>query len=198
MKKINKLVIISMSMLMGACASSHIQLDDKKITQGYGDVIYKSRVNLTNINIYQKVYKMNNGSVLTYEDAIIGTGYKLSYGVNRMVDIIFPGFHTQKIHNKGNLYFLELKGTDKTLYLILNNINKKRYKLVYGYNQENFKELFTTVTNEKETVLQVKSAPVHIRNEAIINPELFIYSKWSEKNIIMDTILTKVGARPYR
>jgi len=187
-----------MSMLMGACASSHIQLDDKKITQGYGDVIYKSRVNLTNINIYQKVYKMNNGSVLTYEDAIIGTGYKLSYGVNRMVDIIFPGFHTQKIHNKGNLYFLELKGTDKTLYLILNNINKKRYKLVYGYNQENFKELFTTVTNEKETVLQVKSAPVHIRNEAIINPELFIYSKWSEKNIIMDTILTKVGARPYR
>ena len=205
MKIINKLIITSITILIGACASPsikqanntlQIQLDDKSIIQGYGNIIYKGRVNLTNINIYQNVYKMNNGLILTYEDAITDTSYKLSYGVNRMVDIIFPGFQRQNIQNKGNLYFIELKSTDKILYLILENMNKKRYKLVYGFDQNSFKKLFTAISTESEVAIQSQLVPAN--NKVIINPKLYIHSKWNEKNIIMDGILTKVGARPYR
>ena len=206
MKTINKLLITSLTLLIGACASPsihkvddytlQIELDDKRTIKGQGRSIYKSRVNLSNINIYQNVYMMQDGLILTYEDAVIGTGYQFSYGVNRMVDIIFPDYNTKSLENKGNFYFVELKNYSETIYLILENINKKRYKLVYGFDKTTFDKLFDTIMNSKEIVIESK---LKTRNTKVIaDPQNYVESGWNQRNIILDGILTKVGGQLYR
>jgi len=206
MNTINKLLITSLTLLMGACASPNIQqvgdytlqiqLDENRTIKGYGEIIYKSRVNLTNINIYQDVYQMQDGLILTYEDAVISTGYQFSYGVNRMVDIIFPDYNTKSLKNKGNFYFIELNNYTETVYLILENMNKKRYQLVYGFDKKTFDELFDTIVNSKEIVIESKLKTKNTKK--IADPQNYVESGWNQRNIILDVILTKVGGSFHR
>ena len=191
---------------MGACASPNIQqvgdytlqiqLDENRTIKGYGEIIHKSRVNLTNINIYQDVYQMQDGLILTYEDAVISTGYQFSYGVNRMVDIIFPDYNTKSLKNKGNFYFIELNNYTETVYLILENMNKKRYQLVYGFDKKTFDELFDTIVNSKEIVIESKLKTKNTKK--IADPQNYVESGWNQRNIILDVILTKVGGSFHR
>ena len=205
MRKINKLIISTLTVLVGACASPsiqqvddytlQIQLDDTRTIKGYGKILYKSRVNLSNINIYQYVYMMEDGLILTYEDAQVGTSYKLSYGVKRMVDIIFPNYNISSIESKGNFYFISLKNYNETIYLILENINKKRYKLVYGFDKNTFNNLFNTIVNDKDIV--IKSKAKHKSNDITVDPKNYIQSGWNQRNITLDVILTKTGGRAH-
>ena len=203
MNIINKTIITSLAILLGACASPkihkvddytlQIEFDDNKAITGYGKIIYKSRVNLTNINIYQNVYKLDSGLILTYEDASISTGYQFNYGVNKMVGIIFNDYNAKIISNKGNFYFIELQNYNETLYLILDNMNKKRYKLVYGFDKDTFYNIYDQVINDVQAL--VNSDTTNKKSIKTKEPQLYINSSWNQRNIILDVILTKIGGR---
>jgi hypothetical protein len=199
-----KLIIASFIALFSACSSPHIQkidnhtlqivLDDKKVIKGYGKVVYENRINLSNINIYQQVYKMDSGIYLTYEDATVATGYKYNFGVSRTVDIVFSDYNSKIINNKGNIYFIELTNYSEKMYLILENINKKRLKLIYGFNKELFIDLYKTLIKDDNIILKsLKPKNKH----SISKPQEYINSSWNQRNIILDGIITKVGGGKY-
>ena len=187
--------------MFSACTTPHIHnnknileitMKDKSVVKGIGELIYQNRVNLVNIDIEQKVYLMNNGSILTYEDAPVSTGYVYSYGMKRTVGIIFPQYNYDLIDTKGNIFFFKLSNQNETEYMILENMNKKRIKFVYGLSEKIFQSIFDTLVNRKKMPDNITS-----KNQKVIKDKtLYIKSKWNSKNIILDTIIKKVGGRP--
>jgi len=185
--------------MFSACATPHIQnnnnilkitMKDKSIVKGTGELIYENRVNLVNIDIEQKVYIMDDGSVLTYEDAPVSTGYVYSYGMKRIVGIIFPQYNYDLIDTKGNIFFFKLYSKTDIQYMILENMNKKRIKFVYGISQNVFQSIFNSLINEQKMPKNTQIINRTIKDDKT----LYIKSKWSSKNIIVDTIITRTGS----
>jgi len=167
-------------------------MNKKSVIKGRGELIYKSRVNLVNINVEQKVYLMDNGTVLTYEDAPLSSGYMYNYGMKRTVGIIFSQYSYDLVSTKANIYFFKLTNKESTLYMILENINKKRVKMVYGLNLKVFEAIEDSLNTEKELVLDKKS----MSNALHEDKSMYIKSNWNTKNIILDNIISKTGGGP--
>ncbi|MEA2072488.1 MAG: hypothetical protein U9O86_02800 [Campylobacterota bacterium] len=194
-----KTILTSLMVLFSACSTPHIknindtlQITSKEqsLISDTGKVLYESRVNLVNINVLQKVYKMSNGSILTYEDASLSTGYIYSYGMSRTVGLIFPQYNTELLDTQANMYFFKLSNEKDTLYMILENMNKKRIKLLYGFTKESFTNISKSIVNNKE--INITSA---INPNKSISYDSYVKSRWNSKNIILDTIITKMGGR---
>jgi len=193
-----KFFFITSILLLSACSMPHIEQDnhklsiimhDKSIIHGVGKLIYENRVNLNNLNIEQQVYLMNNNSVLTYEDARVATSYVYSYGMNKTIGLIFPQYQYDIVETKGNMYFFKLSNKNDVLYMILENINKKRIKMVYGLNQKTFQTIYQMLVNDKK-ILDTSSKD----NQSILEDKsIYVKSRWNSKNIILDTIISKVG-----
>ena len=194
-----KTILTSLMVLFSACSTPHIknindtlQITSKEqsLISDTGKVLYESRVNLVNINVLQKVYKMSNGSILTYEDASLSTGYIYSYGMSRTVGLIFPQYNTELLDTQANMYFFKLSNEKDTLYMILENMNKKRIKLLYGFTKESFTNISKSIVNNKE--INITSA---INLNESTSYDSYVKSRWNSKNIILDTIITKMGGR---
>jgi hypothetical protein len=168
-----------------------IQLDKKVIVSAEGEILYKNRINLANIIIDQKVFLMKSGHVLVYEDATVASSYELNHGINKTVGILFPHYQYKLIDTQANIHFFKLENKSDTLYLILENMNKKRVKMVYGFDTKSFNSIFTLLTGKEFTQTETKE----IINQTSLNknPALYIKSEWSHKNIILDTIIRRVG-----
>ena len=196
--------IILCLFLLGGCSMHHIQtnekdmlaisLNSKNIVKGNGCVIYEKNVRISHINIYQKIFKMNNGTVLTYEDAIVDIGYILNHGMKRIISSIFSSYQYDIIDYKDNIYFVKLHTKNKQLYLIIENLNKKRLKIVYGFSEQMFHYIQFKVIHNKPIVKNNSNSSKSITAAtSITNPAIYISSTWSEKNIILDTLVRKAA-----
>lgn len=195
-----KIVTTALVILLSGCASPHlhntntndlqISFKDQIIIQGKGDIIYENKINLINLQIEQKVFLMKDSSVLSYEDASLASSYEFSYGINRTVGILFPQYKYTAIDFKGNLHFYKLESKEDVEYLILENMNKKRIKMVYGLNKTLFDAIYKKLILEKNIELSETS----ISRESISEDKAsYVKSKWSHKSIILDSIIRKVG-----
>jgi len=74
-----KVILFSLIVaIFSACSLHHIgydeknklsiSLDNKTVVKEYGDIVYKNQINLSQLQIEQKVFVMKNGRVLTYEE----------------------------------------------------------------------------------------------------------------------------------
>ena len=198
--QMNTIVITSLIAVLSACSMPHIENNnntlqitqkDKSSIKGTGKLMYESRVNLVDIDVQQKVYLMDNGSVLTYEDAPVSTGYVYSYGMRRTIGIIFPQYSYDLIDTKANIYFFKLYSKTDTEYLILEHMNKKRIKLVYGLSESVFQSIFDSLVNDKKM-----PNSIDVTSQKILDDKsLYIKSRWNSKNLILDGIITKMGGR---
>jgi len=194
-----KIIIISLLIFFSACSMHHIQYNQKKsmeisldnisVLQTNTKILYENRVNLSTVNIEQSVLQTQQGDILTFEDATVQSGYKFSYGVNRTVGIIFSAYNYDIVDTKGNIYFIILSKKDDRLYLILENMNKKRLKIVYGFKEDDFNKILEKIVHNKKMLIENKS------NKQILKKDkkLYIQSNWNMKNIIIDTIVYKDG-----
>lgn len=190
------IIIISLCILLSACTIPHIEhknntllisMHNKNLIKATGKLIFEHRVNLINLYIDQKVYLMESGSVITYEDATVTSGYQYNHGMKRTVGIIFFNYSYDLLDTKGNLFFFKLTNREDTQYMILENMNKKRVKMVYGLDEYTFNNIFHALSkNEKipKSLEQTKQKLVHDKST-------YIKSNWSNKNIILDTLITK-------
>jgi hypothetical protein len=135
---------------------------------------------------------MQSGQLITYEDALVSSGYKFNYGMGKTIGLIFPEYKYDLLDTKGNLHFFKLINKQDTVYLILENINKKRIKIIYGLNENLFNEIFNRLIHNKVGSLRKSIDP---KKKAIDkNKSVYIKSRWSSKNIILDTIIVKIGS----
>ena len=144
--QMKKSIILSLAMLFSACATPYIEhtqdnllqitMNDKLIIKGEGNPLFKNTIKLLNLTIQQRIFLMDDDTVLTYEDATASMGYRYNYGIQKTVSIIFPQYNYELIDIKGNIHFFTLKTNTNTEYLILENMNKKRIKMIYGLDKK--------------------------------------------------------------
>ena len=187
--------------LFSACSMHHIDYNDnnqlsiifknKIVVHEYGDVIYKNQINLSHIIIKQKVFNMKNGKILTYEEVQTAPQYKFQFGMNRTVGIIFSDYVYDFLDSKGNIHFFILtdKKTKEKVYLLLENINKKSLKLVYGFQKDTFEKLKNLLLTDKAFEKDDKIYATTIK----ANKANYILSSWKINNIILDNIVSKIG-----
>ncbi len=201
----NKIILTSLIALLSSCASPHINVNDYTLSitlennrtiNAYGNKSFERKINLSNINIYQYVYTMDSGPVLTYEDAIVATQYRLNYGIPQIIDIVFTDYNVKSISHKGNIHFFKLTNYHETLYLIVDNMNKKRVKLVYGFDKKTFESLYNAIVNNDRNIVLENFTKK--KRTLAFDPETYINSSWNQKNIILDGILTKVTPSLYK
>ncbi len=173
-----------------------IAFENKRTINAYGSKSFQRQIDLSNIKIYQYVYTMDNGLIITYEDAIVAAKYKLNYGMSKIIDIIFTDYNVKKINYNGNTYFFKLTNYHETLYLIVSNIKYKRLKLIYGFNRKTFESLYNAIINGNDNIILKKLT----KNKRVLvaNPVSYINSSWNQKNITLDRILTKTSPSLYK
>jgi len=190
------ILISSLCILLSACSTPHIEhknntllisVHNKSLIEGQGKLLYENRVNLSNLYIDQKVYLMCNGSVVTYEDASASLGYQYNYGMKRTVGIIFPHYRYDLLDTKGNIFFFKLVNKQETQYMILENMNKKRIKMVYGLDKYTFDTIFNAFVRDAKIANEVEKTKQKLADDK----SSYIKSSWSNKNIILDTIISK-------
>ncbi|MDF1883774.1 hypothetical protein JHD49_07490 [Sulfurimonas sp. SAG-AH-194-C21] len=198
-----KSIILSLVLLFSACATPHIEhtqdnllqitMNDKVIIKGEGDPLYKNTIKLLNLTIQQRVFLMDDNSVLTFEDASAAVGYRYKYGIQKTVRIIFPEYNYELIDVKGNIHFFTLTTKTSTEYLILENINKKRIKMIYGLDRKLFDRLLSLLEEENSSSL---SNYISTQAAKVLKDEsLYVKSTWDMKSSILNNLVTQVGRR---
>lgn len=198
-------LLLSIALLFGACSTAHlihagttnklsITMKDRVIVEGEGDPLFKHIINLVNLRVEQSVFELKDGSILTYEYARAATSYQFTHSMIRTVTIVFPSYNARLVNIKDNLHFFELKAKDKSEieYLILENMNKKGVRMLYGLDTKLFYSIYyggLTKYNEPAINEIVKAVNV---------TEQYIKSKWNHKNIILDLIISKVDTSKIR
>ncbi len=198
-----KSIILSLAMLFSACATPYIEhtqdnllqitMNDKLIIKGEGNPLFKNTIKLLNLTIQQRVFLMDDDTVLTHEDATASMGYRYNYGIQKTVSIIFPQYNYELIDIKGNIHFFTLKTNTNTEYLILENMNKKRIKMIYGLDKKLFEKLLSARSKEEspslEKYISVQSTEAHK------DISLHIKSTWDIKSSILNKLVAQVGRR---
>jgi len=185
---------ILLQLFLTSCSVYHINTDDNIITLKHGNKIllkndiqikYMKKIRLINISIYQYIYELKRDHhLIVVEDAIVSGGYRFRHGIKRTIYSIFPDYAIEHLKVVDNLYFFKLSDRKETLYLIVENFNKKRLKLIYGINKNEFYNILNSIQNNSK-ILNYNT------NNMSSNVQINIKTKWSFKNIILDTIITK-------
>jgi len=165
-----------------------IVLDTTTIVQAPGKLLKENSIDLTHIKVYQSLYKLK-GHIITYEEAVAQNGYKFQYSIPKTVGLVFSNYRYKKIKSIGSFTFFELhnKNSDEVVYLLVENINKKRLKFLYGMTQDNFYTLLQHIQNKKIIVLDTHNNESYNTQEKNTS----IKSSWNFKNIILDTLVEK-------
>jgi hypothetical protein len=202
-----KHIFLPLAILLSGCSTANIvnneqnnsleiKTQDMSIIKSSGSLVYESRVNLSNINIYQRVYKIQNGALITYEDINVASGYIFNKGINPIVQDVFKPLYTYEfIYSKGNLFFYTLTPKDKSKnkeYLIVENLNKRALKFVYGLDKSGFEKIIDALKNDLTLQIPKQSK----KNAPAQDLKSYIKSNWNYKNIVLDNLVSKVGNGP--
>jgi len=196
------IIITPLLIFLISCVSPHIikttnnelfiTLEKNTLIKGKGTLIYKDNINLTHLNIEQNVFIMGNNQVLIYEEAIVNNGYKFNYGMKRTINIIFPNYKARLLKRKANIHFFELINKRDIEYLILENMNKKRLKIIYGFDKETLNIICNSLIDidiDIDNNMSYSNSLPFLKIKK--DTSSYIKSKWSIKNIVLDNILAK-------
>ncbi|QOP41299.1 hypothetical protein [Sulfurimonas marina] len=201
-----KKILLSVSIIFfcTSCSSPHINYNnhtiklinkEKAIVKIPGQSIYKGILKLSNIKIGRNIYLADSGDILTVEELKAAPGYKFDGNIQNIVRIGFNNYKYHKKYTKGNIsiFALEENNSDGAIvYLIIENINRKRIKLVYGATKDIFEESVKALKDEK-FIYSVKAYNKSKMSVSDINVKQYIKTTWSEKDIILNGLIYKDG-----
>ena len=203
-------LIVTTLLFLSACATQpslhydnhekvSIVMNDKILFEGKGNLVYTHRINLQSLSIKQSVLQMSDATLLSYEDAKVQSGYQFTHGMNRLIHLLFNNYQSKLVATKGNIFLYELADLNQKerIYLILENMNKKRVKLLYGLDKERFDVLSKILLKTSTSTLHVVQIKQKTQKKPI-NASMQIKTQWSYKNIILDGMIRKVGGKARR
>jgi len=196
---------IVLLLLFSACNNPQIHYDDKRkifqitrdndlIAKSRAKKLYEKRLRLAHINIYQTVYVLENGNIVTYEEVYTEPYYIFARSIDMLVYTIFDDYQSKLLERIGNIYFYTLKKKDKTLYLLVQNRNKKKLDLLYGTDKDGFENLLHSIKKEDTGVINSSKKKVQYKLPKL-NAADYIQSTWSYKNSIFSELVKREGGR---
>ena len=183
-------------LFFGGCSASKLQLQNDNVSLRYDDdtlraegrIIYSDKKFLPPITVKRSVFETDGGKRIVFESAYVQSGYVFYGSVAKSIDTVFDAAKIERLAAYGNLFFYRLTLRDNAqLYLVAQNRNKKALLFAYGLGGEDFAKVIKQVTG-KEISLQGEALQ---GNEA----QTLICSKWSQKMLLLDNLVTKTGGR---
>jgi hypothetical protein len=157
--------------------------------------VFESRVNLSNINIYQYIYKLDNGEFIVYEQAYAHPYYIFDASIDKLISKIFPHYHSKRSAVVDNLYFYTLKSSvnNETMYMLVENQNKKLLKIMYAKDKRMLEAIMQQLdATVKFADQQNSSSSICFKGKKeVCRP--FIKSEWNHKNTIFVELVKRQG-----
>jgi len=181
----NWLAFILFSLFLSGCAGTALNYEKNQIIienedishSFFGKTLDKKQVNLSQINIEQKVFQNDYNEILVYEQARVNTGYKFKSTYHYIFGHIFNANKVTKVQEKNGLgfYIIRLKNNQK-IYLLAKIGSKKSLTLLYGLSEVNFYALANNHPLVKQHTLQKEQ-------------DNTIQTLWSAKLIVTGVLL---------
>ncbi len=166
-------------------ATVNLQLDDNHF-QVQGKTLHVHTDNYANIFLTQRILRLNDGSIVVYEEAKTDDLYEFNYSAIPTIKAVFDARAVSQIYFKSSFYLLQLTLQDGSiLNLAAENIDDQRLAYVYGMNTGEFRKMLKQFATDKSPIQTQRV--VSLRND-----KSAIQSRWNSKKINFIPLVTPV------
>ncbi len=181
---IQLLFILVTSLLLNSCSTSstlkyensnlNLQIEEKRI-QVPSTQIKSTRENFSSLFLEQKLLRLNDGSLVMFEEAETDMQYMFDPPTTRTISVVFDAINVVKVYEKNFIYAYQLVLKDRrVLNIIVSQGYDQELQMVYGMSSKQF------VTALNRLNANIKTLPyqntIELKNEP--NPLLSKWTTW--------------------
>ncbi len=153
-----------------------LQVDDNHIS-AKGTTLYHHTDNYANLFLSQRVLRLNNGSIVTYEEARTDSLYEFNLVPRLTIKAVFEAREVRQVYFKSSFYLIQLILKDgSVLNIAAEQFDDQRLAYVYGISTGELRKLLKKLgANEPYPLIE------NVRT--LRNDQSALLSKWNTKKI---------------
>lgn len=198
MSKITKLLVsIVLILLISACATSNISYNNEQLSlqinnsriQVYGTQLKQNRENFSTLYLTQNLLRLDDGSIVMYEEARTDMQYQFDLPTTRSIGIIFDAKRVVKVYYNALIYaFQVLLKDNRVLNVLATQGYDQKLQMVYGMS-----------TEKLNSMLKNLDPNVHVYYKNVINlshepmPFMSRWTTWKVHFIPLVVPLRRMG-----
>lgn len=184
-KIINLLSLSLMAMLFNGCATSNLSYQNENINlridnaslQVHGVTLEKKLDNFSTLFLTQKLLRLDDGSLVVFEDAETDMQYRFEPTTPRSIKIIFDAKQVIRVHYNTFIYAFQVVQKDnRVLNVLVAQSYDQELQMVYGMSTKKLDEML----NE----LDQNAKPAYYKNVIDLSKESSPYiSQWTTQKV---------------
>ena len=200
MSKITKLLVsIVLIFLISGCGTSNISYQNEQLSlqinkshlQVHGTQVDQRKENFSTLFLTKNLLRLDDGSLIVYEDARTDMQYQFDPTATRSIDIIFDAKRVVKVYYNALIYAFQVVLEDnRVLNVLATQSYDQELKMVYGMSTEKLNSMLKN--------LDPNAKPVHYNN--VINlsheptPFMSRWTTWKVHFIPLVVPLRRIGS----
>jgi hypothetical protein len=163
-----------------------LQLDKNRLLLP-GQVIGEKRDNFNSLYLSRKLIRLNDGTLLVYEDAQTDLSYEFEPMITRTVKIVFEAVRISTIYAKNNLFAYQLLlENGKVLNVIAQQSDTQELRLLYGMGTLRLKHILKALDPDASVapyrqVLQLR------------DPSHALLTRWDVQKVHLIPLVVPIG-----
>ncbi len=163
-----------------------LQLDQNRLLL-HGEVIGQKRDNFSSLFLNRELIRLDNGSLVIYENAQTDLSYEFEPMITRTVKIIFEAKSVATIYTRNNLFAYQvLLKNKRILNVIAQQSATQDLRLVYGMSTKEFNKMMKQLDPD---------APGAYYQQALrlSDPKQALLTKWDVQKVHLVPLVVPVG-----
>lgn len=198
-KIIKQLLFITLILLISGCGTSNISYQNEQLSlqinkshlQVHGTQVDQRKENFSTLFLTKNLLRLDDGSLIVYEDARTDMQYQFDPTATRSIDIIFDAKRVVKVYYNALIYAFQVVLKDnRVLNVLATQSYDQELKMVYGMSTEKLNSMLKN--------LDPNAKPVHYNN--VINlsheptPFMSRWTTWKVHFIPLVVPLRRIGS----
>ena len=198
-KIIKQLLFITVILLISGCGTSNISYQNEQLSlqinkshlQVHGTQVDQRKENFSTLFLTKNLLRLDDGSLIVYEDARTDMQYQFDPTATRSIDIIFDAKRVVKVYYNALIYAFQVVLKDnRVLNVLATQSYDQELKMVYGMSTEKLNSMLKN--------LDPNAKPVHYNN--VINlsheptPFMSRWTTWKVHFIPLVVPLRRIGS----
>jgi hypothetical protein len=185
-------ILILLLALLGGCSMANLtydgeqlvmQIDEKQLSVN-GTPISSFQDNYNNLYLFRESLRLDDGTVVIYEDARTDIFYEYNFGTSRTIRAIFDAKKVKELYSKSFFYIFQVLLKDgRTLNVAAQLHDDQRLSFVYGMSNKHIKNLL------KHLDAKAKK-PITPEVITADNEKAVLLSKWSTQMVHFTPLIT--------
>jgi len=199
MSNITKLLLsIVLIFLISACATSNISYNNEQLNlqindshlQVHGTQVKQHRENFSTLFLTQKLLRLDDGSIVMYEEARTDIQYQFDLSTTRNIGIIFDAKRVVRVYYNALIYGFQLVLKDnRVLNVLATQGYDQKLQMVYGMSTEKLNNMLKNLDPDALPV-DYKNV-INLRNEP--KPFMSQWTTWKVHFVPLVVPLRRIG-----